>query len=67
MNSTEFKVAQIRADVSKEDIANCLGLNIVTIYRKIDGKSDFTLSELKKLKEILHLNNDDFVRIFFSQ
>ena len=66
MNPTEFKVAQIRSGHSKEDIAAALGINIATLYRKINGESDFTLSELKRLKEILGLSNDDVYRIFFG-
>lgn len=67
MNSLEFKIAQIRAGVTKEDIAKALNVNIATIYRKINGDSDFTLTELKELKKILNLSNEDVDRIFFSE
>ena len=67
MNPTEFKVAQIRADISKEDMAKKLGINIATLYRKINGESEFTLSELKLLKEILELSKEDVDRIFFGE
>lgn len=67
MNPIEFKIAQIRAGVSKEDIAKHLGLNPTTIYRKFNGESDFTLSELRKLKKFLNLSNEDVDRIFFSE
>lgn len=66
MNQTEFKVAQIRAGLTKEDIAKILGLNSVTVYRKINGESEFTLSELRTLKKILGLSNSDVDRIFFN-
>lgn len=66
MNPTEFKVAQIRAGVTKDEIAAALGINIVTLYRKINGESDFSLSELKKLKNLFKLSKDDVDRIFFS-
>lgn len=66
MNPTEFQVAQIRAGVDKEDLAKHLNVNLTTIYRKINGESDFTLSELKALKKVLNLSNDDVDRIFFS-
>ncbi len=67
VNPIEFKVAQIRAGVSKEDIASALNINITTVYRKINGESDFTLSELRKLKEMLRLTKEDVDRIFFSE
>ena len=66
MNQTEFKVAQIRAKLTVEEIAKKLGVNATTVYRKISGESDFTLSELKTLKRILCLSNDDVDRIFFN-
>lgn len=66
MNQTEFKVAQIRAKLTVEEIAKKLGVNATTVYRKISGESDFTLSELKTLKHILGLSNDDVDRIFFN-
>lgn len=66
MNQTEFKVAQIRANITKEEIAKRLNINITTLYRKFNGESDFTLSELKVLKEILGLSKEDVDRIFFS-
>ena len=67
LNQTEFKVAQIRANVTKEDIANSLGINVATVYRKFNGESDFTLSELQTLKKMLNLSKDDIDRIFFSE
>lgn len=66
MNPTEFKIAQIIAGVSKEDMASALGVNIATVYRKINGESDFTLSELKKLKKILKLSSEDVDSIFLQ-
>ena len=66
MNQTEFKVAQIRANITKEEIAKRLNINITTLYRKFNGESDFTLSELKVVKEILGLSKEDVDRIFFN-
>lgn len=66
MNPTEFQIAQIRAGVTKEEIAKSLDINISTVYRKINGESDFTLSELRVLKKIFGLSKDDVDRIFFS-
>jgi len=67
VNPIEFKIAQIRAGVSKEEIAKYLGVNPTTVYRKFNGESEFTLSELRKLKELLHLSKEDVERIFFGE
>lgn len=67
MNPTEFKVAQIRAGVTKEEIAGALGINVATLYRKLNGESDFSLSELRELKKLFNLSKDDVDRIFFGE
>lgn len=66
MNQTEFKVVQIRSGLTKEEIANALSIDVSTLYRKISGKSEFVLSEIRTLKRILGLSNDDVDRIFFN-
>lgn len=35
-------------------------------HRKFNGESDFTLSELRKLKKMLNLTNEDVDRIFLA-
>ena len=67
MNQTEFKVAQIRSGLTIEEIARYLGINPVTVYRKSNGESEFTLSELITLKKILNLTSSDVDRIFFNE
>lgn len=67
MNQTEFKVAQIRSGLTVEEIARYLGINPVTVYRKSNGESEFTLSELVTLKKILKLSGEDVDRIFFNE
>ena len=43
-----------------------IGLCETSLRRKINDKSDFTLSESLKVKEILHLSTDDYLDIFFG-
>ena len=65
MNPKEFQIAQIRAGVTNNDMAKGLGISETTVYRKIKGESDFTLTELKQLMKILNLSKEDVDRIFF--
>lgn len=48
--------------LSYQEIADFLGVNLTTICNKINGKSDFTLSEIKALKEKYNLDS----AIFFT-
>lgn len=62
----KLKAARVQADVSVKEIATCLGLNEVTVYRKFNGESEFTLSEVMTLKEMLKLDTQTFCAIFFT-
>ncbi len=48
------------------ELAEALGLSKTSVYRKLSGKSDFTCTEISKLKSRLELSGDDLVQIFFS-
>lgn len=50
-----------------ETIANKLGINATTLYRKINGESDFTRGEVQLLRMILGLTTDEADRIFFAE
>jgi DNA-binding phage protein len=67
VNITELRVEMIRAGKNIEDIAQELGVTPSTLYRKMDGKSDFYLNELKTIKKVLNLSFDDMKRLFFVE
>lgn len=67
MNLRKLKAAKVEADVSVEQIANALHVDRATVYRKLSGKTEFVLSEVIALRELLHLSESDFQTIFFSQ
>lgn len=67
MNLRKLKAAKVEADVSVEQIANALHVDQATVYRKLSGKTEFVLSEVIILRELLHLSESDFQTIFFNQ
>lgn len=50
--------------VSTKDLAKILGISKVTLYRKINGNSEFTHSEINKLRTVL--NEEKIKNIFFN-
>lgn len=62
----EFKKRLISAGLSVKEIAKAIGINEVTLYRKIKGTSDFSRNEMSIIKSVLKLNSDDFESIFFA-
>lgn len=58
------KMARSRKTV--ESMAIYLGINPTTLYRKLDGKSDFTRNEIVLVTAFLNLSNEDVFAIFFA-
>jgi DNA-binding Xre family transcriptional regulator len=52
-------------DVSKKELAEELGINEATLYRKINNDGYFTRSEINKLIEVLRIDNP--AEIFFAE
>lgn len=59
------KIAERRTNVSK--VAERMGVDKTTLYRRIADSSSFTIGEVCKITEILELSHDEAVSIFFSR
>jgi predicted transcriptional regulator len=42
------------------------GINRTTLYNRLNGKGDFTVSEMSRLSDALRLSSSDRDRIFFA-
>ena len=47
-------------------MANALGIGEVAWYQKINGKSEFKLSEIQKMRKLLDLSLEQVDQIFFK-
>lgn len=63
-NKKKFLLKLMQEDKSLKDVANHLGISIVTLYRKINGTSDFFRNEVYELIKFLNIENPD--EIFFN-
>lgn len=60
-------IGRIReSGMSQEAIAAALNISRVTLNEKLNGRSDFKVSEVKQLKETLNLTNEQVYSIFFD-
>ena len=50
--------------VSKKELAEYLGINEITLYRKINNDGHFTRQEINKMITYLHIDNP--AEIFFA-
>ncbi len=63
-NALKDKIKE--SGLSQEAIAAALNISRVTLNEKINGRSDFKISEAKQLKEKLNLTNEQVYSIFFD-
>lgn len=47
-------------------IANKTGITRMTLYNRMNGKGDFTISEMVALSKVLHLDTETRNAIFFA-
>ena len=45
-------------------IASKLGITYVALHNKLENKTEFTVTEMRALKSILNITDDDFIAIF---
>jgi hypothetical protein len=62
-----FKFHVNKSNVTMESIANKIGINATTLYRKVNGESDFTRGEIQIIRMQLNLTADEADRIFFTE
>lgn len=65
-NTTELKVELVRKGLTYEKLADAIGINPCTFYRKAKGESEFTRNELLIIKQLLELSDKRFIEIFFA-
>lgn len=63
-NSVEFEVAMLRKGVKLKELADVLGVDISTMYRKIKNGGDFDREQIAKIMN--HLAITDPNPIFFA-
>ncbi len=66
-NKNLFKAEVIKAGMTLKQIAGILGMNIATLYRKLNGESDFTRNEIALFKDYLKLEISEIDAIFFAK
>jgi hypothetical protein len=67
MNQKELEIAILRSGKTKDDVIRESGISKKSFYAKIKGKVEFKRSEMVSLVDVLGLNKDDIIRIFFTK
>lgn len=64
-NKREFKIALVKSNKTVEQVAEMLKVNKSTIYRKMNGESEFNRKEIQSICDFLKIDNP--MDIFFSK
>lgn len=67
MNINKLNGRMVEMNVTNAQLAEALGIDGATLYRKKAGTSDFYRKEIQKIKDVLKLSDDDVRVIFFDQ
>jgi len=62
----EFVAAVYRRGLKIKDIAKAMEIDKATLYRKMNGTSDFTRAEIIKFCEVTDCSRDEMNNIFFA-
>lgn len=56
----------IKREVSVPKLAEKIGISKKTLYSRMRGDTSFTQSEIVKISNVLSLNNEQMLSIFFA-
>jgi hypothetical protein len=62
----KFRSALILKGETYKNIAELLNINVTTLYRKLNGESDFYRSEIDTIAKHLKLTLEEVEEIFFA-
>ena len=65
-NKNKFNAQLALIGMSKGELAQLLGINESTLYRKINNDGSFDRAEIRKLITIMHIEPQDVDAIFFE-
>lgn len=66
MNSTLLKLKRKAAGYTQEDMSKIFSFTRQAYQQKESSKINFKMSEIKKLKELFNLTNDEIYEIFID-
>ena len=66
INKQLLKSKMILREITQPQIAKKLGLSITSINQRINGNIIFKPKEIKEIRKLLDLSNDETVEIFLS-
>ena len=60
MEILKFKGWLVEHQIKQADLAELLGITVESVNAKVNGRQEFTLSQVKKMCETYGISADDF-------
>ena len=60
MEQLKFKAWMVQNKIPQQDIADLLGISLQMANAKINGREDFTLSQVKKICKNYNISSDEY-------
>ncbi len=67
MDCNKLKGKIIEKGYSMKSFSSAVGISAVSLYRKMKGIREFDRDEIEKIVELLSLENEQIVEIFFNK
>lgn len=67
VNVNLLKGKFVEKGYSTAQVASGTGVNLATLYRRLNNSDEFTISEADAITRFLQLNADEATSIFFAQ
>ncbi len=66
MNVAKLKGKMVERSINAETLAEKIGIDRSTMYRKLNAGERFTVGEAQNIKDVLELTGDEARSIFFD-
>lgn len=66
-HKNKFRGKVVERGLTLADVSAGIGVNPATLTRKMSGESEFTRSEIQKIRNILNLSDEELNGIFFAE
>lgn len=66
INTSKLKGLIVERGTTQQAVADSIGIDRSTFYRKMKKGGDFSIEEAKKMKEEIPLSDDEAITIFFG-
>jgi hypothetical protein len=62
-----LKAEMVKQNVNAEELAERIGMKKSAFFRRLNGSVDFSVEEVRKVKNALKLSGDQTLQIFFGE